>query len=179
MARIASHNQLQAVVAIDLKSSLVESLPEDCHTFGEKSLAATGLRLQRVRAEEIFSPGGSRGTQSKTGHCQNQPLVTRFRPDFLEARDNFHLGADATIRHVACADGGLQENDTEMRTYPISLATLVHPRRLDPPMGGGYSGISGYEAHPCFLRISGYTQVEMELWKDMIENVCASPSQCP
>jgi hypothetical protein len=54
-----------------------------------------------------------------------------------------HLGSDATFGHAVCSDGGgLSEKDTEIRAYPISLAILLHPRRLenrDPPVGGGHT----------------------------------------
>ena len=56
-ARTAAHNQLRAVVAASLQSSL----SEDWHTFEEKSLAATDLRLQRVRAEDVLLARGETG----------------------------------------------------------------------------------------------------------------------
>jgi hypothetical protein len=53
-ARTAAHNQLRAVVVACLK----RSLPQDWHIFEEKSLAATGLRLEKVRAEEVLVARG-------------------------------------------------------------------------------------------------------------------------
>jgi hypothetical protein len=50
LARTAAHNQLHAVVAACLKCSL----SEDWHMFEEKCLTATGLLLEKVRAEEHY-----------------------------------------------------------------------------------------------------------------------------
>ena len=62
-ARTAAHNELRAVVAASLKSSL----SEDWHTFedSEESLAATGLRLQRVSAEEVSLARGDQGRRKR------------------------------------------------------------------------------------------------------------------
>ncbi len=65
-ARTAAHNQLRAVVATCLKSSL----SEDWHTFEEKSLTATGLRLEKVRAEEVLVARGE-----STAHAMDWDTV--------------------------------------------------------------------------------------------------------
>ena len=75
-ARTAAHNQLRAVVAASLQSSL----SEDWHTFEEKSLAATGLRLQRVRAEEVSLARGESGAQDP---AQDTVDISRWQPDFV------------------------------------------------------------------------------------------------
>ena len=75
-ARTAAHNQLRAVVAASLQSSL----SEDWHTFEEKSLAATGLRLQRVRAGEVLLARGESGAQDP---AQDTVDISRWQPDFV------------------------------------------------------------------------------------------------
>ena len=75
-ARTAAHNQLRAVVAAGLKSSL----SEDWHTFEEKSLAATGLRLQRVQAAEVLLARGAKGAQEAE---QDTVDISRWQPDFV------------------------------------------------------------------------------------------------
>ncbi len=49
-----------------------------------------------------------------------RPLASEFRPDFLEAQENRHLGVDSAFCHAACTDEvGLSGKDTEIRAYPI------------------------------------------------------------
>ena len=68
------------LLAASLKSSL--SLSEDCqwHTFEEKSLAVTGLRLQRVSAEEVSLDRGESGAQDT---AQDTVDISRWQPDFV------------------------------------------------------------------------------------------------
>ena len=81
-ARTAAHNQLRAVVAASLKSTL----SEDWHTFEEKSLAATGLRLQRVRAElEEVSESLARGESEAQDTAQDTVDISRWQPDFVRS----------------------------------------------------------------------------------------------
>ena len=63
-------------MAVGLKSSL----SEDWHTFEDKSLAATGLRLQRVRAEEVSLARGESGAQDT---AQDTANISRWQPDFV------------------------------------------------------------------------------------------------
>ncbi len=68
-ARTADHNQLRAVVLVvvavglNLKSSLSEGL----HIFEERSLAATGLRLQGVPVEEVSVARGETAAREREG----------------------------------------------------------------------------------------------------------------
>ncbi len=48
--------------------------------FEEKSLAATGLRLQRVRAAEVLIARGATGAQ-EAGH--DTVDISRWQPDFV------------------------------------------------------------------------------------------------
>ena len=75
-ARTAAHNQLRAVVVACLKSSL----PEDWHTFEERSLAATGLRLEKVRAEEVLVARGEATAPATDGDAVD---IGRWQPDFV------------------------------------------------------------------------------------------------
>ena len=75
-SRTAAHNQLRAVVAASLKSSR----SEDWHTFEAKCLAATGLRLQRVREEEVSLARGESGAQDP---AQDTIDISRLQPDFV------------------------------------------------------------------------------------------------
>ncbi len=78
-ARTAAHNQLSAVVAACLKSSLSEDWLH-WHTFEEKSLVATGLPLEKVRVEEVLVARGE-----ATAHATDWDTVDigRWQPDFV------------------------------------------------------------------------------------------------
>ncbi len=62
--------------------------------FEEKSLAATGLRLEKVRAEEVLIARGE-ATAHARGYCRYRTLATGLRPDFTEAQENRFLRADS------------------------------------------------------------------------------------
>ncbi len=77
--------------------------------FEGGNLAVTGLRLQRFWAEEI-PPREKQGHTKRDGMLStmtpHQPMAAGFRLCLLEAQENSHLGADTTIGHAECADGG-------------------------------------------------------------------------
>ncbi len=53
-AQTAAHHQLHEVAV----ACLTSSISKDWHTFEEKSLAATGLHLEKVRAEILLFARG-------------------------------------------------------------------------------------------------------------------------
>jgi hypothetical protein len=59
---------------------LKSSLPEDWHTFEERSLAATGLRLEKVRAEEVLVARGEATAPATDGDTVD---IGRWQPDFV------------------------------------------------------------------------------------------------
>ena len=111
-ALTAAHNELRAVVAACLKSSL----PEDWHTVEEKCLAATGLRLEKVRAEEVLIARGE-----ATAHATDWDTVDigRWQPDFVlisRKRKKIAIILELTRPSDACTDErGLLEKDTKIR----------------------------------------------------------------